>query len=92
MYWFLEAMLTDDLTENLSYFTEINIQYLLELFIWFISKSLSNLRRYNKESDVNNKGPTKQLKSSLVWQHPIGYLGRTSFKIKCHCYLFVMKV
>lgn len=64
MYWFLEATLTDDLTENLSYFTEINIQYLLELFIWFISKSLSNLRRYNKESDVNNKGPTKQLKSS----------------------------
>ena len=64
MYWFLEAMLTDDLTENLSYFTEINIQYLLELFIWFISKSLSNLRRYNKESDVNNKAPTKKLKNS----------------------------
>ena len=36
MYWFLEAMLTDDLTENLSYFTEINIQYLLELFTWMI--------------------------------------------------------
>ena len=64
MYWFLEAMLTDDLTENLSYFTEINIQYLLQLFIWFISKSLSNLSRYIKQSDVNNKAPTKKLKNS----------------------------